>query len=221
MLKSNGFTAIEAVLVIIVVAALGFAGWTWWNVQQTQDEATNTSDSAQQEEEQEEDTEIPEDWHQYQNSELGYTFWYPANWSVDDNLNENKSGNEARYIGVVLRSGEYTEENQGMGGPDVVKGAQVRLSESSKFSGNDLTETFEGLQAHLLKEGAIQPDHIKVNENPGIEYVFAYEGPKMLVTKHFINDDQYVTTRFMAEGEEKEHPRYETYKTILETIEAG
>lgn len=145
MPKSYGFTAIEIVFVIIVIAALGFAGWTWWQTQQNQERVTESSDTSQQHQGQGRNkTEQPSDstdgWHQYQNSELGYTFRYPPEWSVDDDLNKLRSGSSHRYTGdkyagVVLRSDVYREENKGIGGPYTVKGAKIRLLKSREFTG--------------------------------------------------------------------------------------
>lgn len=42
MRTSNGFTAMEVILVLVVIATLGFAGWTWWSMQQAE-ESINTA----------------------------------------------------------------------------------------------------------------------------------------------------------------------------------
>jgi hypothetical protein len=108
MKKDNqaGFSIPHMILLLLLASIIGFTGWRVYDAQRktskTLDNAANSQNATKQEAKIPA-AEIPNDYIEYKNEDIGFRFIYPKEWgmvSVANNSNAVKSGTETgnRYI---------------------------------------------------------------------------------------------------------------------------
>ena len=155
----------------------------------------------------------PKDYTEYKNGQAGFSFFYPKTWGIEG----ARYGDGGDFY-LTLSSPDIKEEELGIGGTDVVKGAKVYIVFRDR--GNKTLEQLYdvGLTAELIDNGSVKPVEIQINSNRGVEYSLDYEGPPILTVVFLLGPNKYVYASLGTEGDEKRHPDYSTFKKILETI---
>jgi hypothetical protein len=91
MNKQKGFSLVEGLLILVVIGIVSFGGW--YVATQSGDDNVNTETSKADteeidhevgEEDAKEENPIPEDWKDFE--EMGYSFSYPDDWQIEDEL---------------------------------------------------------------------------------------------------------------------------------------
>jgi hypothetical protein len=85
--NSEGFSAIEAILIFFIVAILGFVGWYVWQVKQKTDKTLGSAKT----------TNAPAGpylgWKTYTNTAYKFSYKYPSTWVVSDEGPIDPTGN--------------------------------------------------------------------------------------------------------------------------------
>lgn len=159
--NSLGFTAVEAVIILLVVSLLGLAIWYFVHAKaQTNDgieQAKNVSK-----------IEVPktreEELVQYTNAEYGFSFSYPKNWQITEELNNQGRGQKEGVITVTSPKGTnvYFKPNLGGKGGDCWdEAANARTkntcSNLARFSVEQLPAGTGGQQVYFVTGSLTAP----------------------------------------------------------------
>jgi hypothetical protein len=167
------------------------------------------------------DTEM--EWQVYENSELGYSFSYPVNWSLDYEYNDGIES-EQRDFGGGIFSPDYIKcEGVRCGYIDTIQGSGVHIgSRSISKSGgthNSVQSILDG--TYESKMSYDQQRNISAGPLTGVEYVAGYEGPPMLISQFDVGDTSYTISLESAVHPEKDgfyNANTEIYRKIVSSF---
>lgn len=105
--QQKGFSAVEATVVILIVAILCAGGWFVWQSQQKKDTGSQTTSPTNTSDEDSNRT--------YENKDYGFSFSYPDNWKLTEELADIGRGKPEGTVSVTAPSGTvvYFEPNLG------------------------------------------------------------------------------------------------------------
>jgi hypothetical protein len=107
-----GFSMVEALIIVAVISAIGFTGWL---VMHARKDAVNKSQPAATKTEDKKPAGAPTI-KEYVNDEYGFTFEYPAEWDITEDLKELGRGHKEGSVTVISRNNTRISFKPNLGG---------------------------------------------------------------------------------------------------------
>jgi hypothetical protein len=110
--NQNGFSAVEGLLFLVIIGIVIGTGWYVWRTKNSAENSLNNANSSSVQKFAKASTpssQLPEDWIEYKNDELGFRFGYPKTWG---DLKESDKG----ALLLNLYTDEYRSADQNVDG---------------------------------------------------------------------------------------------------------
>jgi Tfp pilus assembly major pilin PilA len=212
--EQKGFTVVESILVIVAVAALAVTGWVLYQAENEAAEVgTTTPEQSRQSEEQ--SSEVPDDWQEYSNTSLGFSFAYPGQWRLNT---ETDGGSEAE---ITLETPDLKYEEMDIGGHKVAQGAEltVRAWEASDEDRKKFREFGQGERCSTYIEEGSFAEKTTVDGNQAYECHINYEGDGDFNVHTIANGNSYIFSFNGDAMDETESTHFAAFQQILGTAE--
>lgn len=141
----------------------------------------------------------------YKNTALGYSFKYPAGWSVKPNSDTST---------IELRAPGTATSELPIGGYQTDKGAVITVYSTSCNNACSLDHTYDGFYSNATNRGGYT-----LNNGVGAaRFTMAYESEPTVYTVFYKNSLKYTIT-FTSEGDEAASPLLSNYDNLLNSFE--
>jgi type II secretory pathway pseudopilin PulG len=201
-LNSKGFSVIEGFLVLVILGIIGGTGFYVYSKNQDKFTGDNGSEIAKNEKKERNATSQSADQKIYTNSELPFSFEYPAKW-----LTKLEEGSTPEFYTVLVEAPQTKLE--GLAYPTTVSGAQIRIYKKSK---KDYETIRELKNKDPLAKFWSNAKNVSIDGREGIQYDVSYEGPASHIVVFYENKMSYSISL------EKEIYQKTEYRKIFDSL---